>query len=315
MRGRHGQAFRSGAPLIVLFIGLVLILYVLFLPPADREALLSGSPGGNSGYPPAGYGDPGVVPRGEIILNKFVGTLNPLGSGRIEHPLPTTTVFTAINTQEVKFIDSLVIKQSAFSKQESVLTFLSDPNLGRNYLLTFNVDEAQGPLIITLNGNVIFERVVTSRSPEPIRLPQEFLQAENTIAFYTVSPGWAFWDANGYSLRNILVSGDILDYSGATANQHFTITPDEYERLSKGVLELVPQCDPRQGGRLSVQINGRILYAGLPDCGVVLRIDVPKENLQPADNALMFISNAGSYTAERVKVVSILEEDQHPTSY
>lgn len=315
MRSRRGQQMRGSAPLLVLLIGLILILYVLFLPPEDREALLSGSSGvspGNPGYAPPGYG---VAPRGEVILQKFIGTIHPLGGAQVEHPIPTTTVYTSINTQEVKFIDSLVVRRSAFSNENQALTFMADPSLGRNYLLTFNVDEAQGPLIITLNGNVIFQRDLTSRSPEPIKLPQEFIQAENTIAFETTTPGWAFWEAHGYRLRNILVSGDLMDFSGATSNQFFTITPDEYERATKGVLEFVPQCDPRQGGRLSVQVNGRLLYGGLPDCGVVMRIDIPKEQLQPGNNALMFIGNIGSYTIERIKAITILEQEQHPTFY
>lgn len=313
---RRGQTHRTSAPLVILLIGLVLILYVLFLPPEMREEILSGTPGGQQGggYPP-GYnpGYPGA--RGEIILQKFIGTVTPLGAGSVEHAIPTATVYTAINTEEIKFIDSMLVKRSAFTRQEGQLSFRADPSLGRNYLLTFNVDEAKGPLIVSLNGNIIFERFVTSRSPEPIRLPQEFIEAENTVTFTTISPGWAFWDANRYRLRNVLVSGDILDFSGATASQHFTITPDEHEQVEKGVLELIPQCDPRQGGRLSVQLNGQMLYAGLPDCGVPMSVDIPRDLLRPGDNSVTFISNRGSYLVERVRVVTQLEEQHHSTYY
>lgn len=311
---RRGQQYRNSAAVTVMLIGLVLILYILFLPPAQREQLLSGD-GQPSQPTQPGYAGPGPGPIGEIILMKQVGTLSPLSSNTVEHPMPTTTVYTQVNTNELKFIDSMQVERSAFSQQEGQLTFTADASLGRNYLLTFNVDEAQGPLIITLNGNIIFERAITSRSPEPIRLPQEHIEAENTLRFSTLSPGWQFWEANRYVLRNILVSGDMLDYSGARSNQFFTVTPDEYERLEKGILEFVPQCDPRQGGRLTVQLNGKMLYAGLPDCGVTMQLDIPKEYLQPGNNGVMLISDMGSYTVERLRAVSILEEEQHPTFY
>jgi hypothetical protein len=220
-----------------------------------------------------------------------------------------------VNTQEVKFIDSILVKQSAFSKEEGQLTFKADPSLAQNYLLTFNVDQAQGPLIITLNGHSIFERAITTKSPEPIKLPQEYIQPDNTILFNAGSAGWQFWSANTYQLRNVLVSADVTSYEGATAEQHFTLLPDEYQGMEKAVLEFAPECDPKQSGKLTINVNGRLLYAGFIDCGTLVSEDIAKEMLNAGDNGLSFTSDQGSYTIDRVKVISNLKQQEYPTFY
>lgn len=315
MRSRRGAAFRSSTPIVILLIGLILILYILFLPPAQREELLSGTGGGGTwsggggGYvPPSGGG-------GVVLMDKYIGTLQAQGSSTVEHAVPSTTVFTAVNTEEIKFIDSMIVKQSAFSNQEATLSFRADASLAKNYMLTFNVDEARGPLLINLNGYPIFERIITSKSPEPIKLPQEYLQPENTITFTTSSAGWSFWNANIYKMRNILVSADVTNYQSSSSEQHFTVTPDEHQQLSKAVLEFVPQCKAKESGKLSISVNGQLLYAGFIDCGVLTRQDVAKELLTVGDNRLGFTSNDGSYLVERIKMISILEQDEYPVLY
>jgi len=313
MRNRRGD-YRASTPVVVLLIGLILILYILFLPPTQREELLSGAPGTGGGsyvVPPGG----GPVGGGVTLMDKYVGTLHSLGPGEVEHSIPTTTVFTSTNTEEVKFIDSMLVKKGAFTEQVADLSFNADMGVAKNYLLTFNVDKARGPLLISLNDHPIFERVITTRSPEPIKLPQEYLQQENTLVFSTDSTGWAFWQANTYDLRNILVSADVTRYENSQAEQHFTIPPEEYEQMESGTLEFVPQCDPGQTGRLTVTVNGQLVYAGFIDCGVLTSQDVAKELLNAGDNRVSFTSSQGSYTLDRVRFTSKLAQQDYPVFY
>lgn len=314
---KRGAEFRSSSAVTVLLIGTVIILYVLFLPPAEREALLSGTPqtpyygSGGSG----GYGGVGVS-GGVMLMDKYVGTLLALGSDSTSHAIPTTTVFTVDNTEEIKFIDSMRVKRGAFSQEDATLAFRADLGVTKNYLLTFNVDPgAKGPLSIDLNGYPIFEREIGTRSPDPIPLPLEYLRPENVLTFTVSGTGWAFWEANGYTLRNILVSADVRRYEASSAEQHFTVTPDEYLSMDKGTLEFVPQCDPRQAGRLTVSLNGQSLYTGFIDCGVLIRQDVAKELLSPGDNRVGFTSNEGSYTVDRIKFVTQRKQQEYPVFY
>ncbi len=313
VRGRRGVEFKSSTPIVILLIGVVIVLYLLFLPPAQREALLSGTGSGGGVY---GTGT-GIVSTGgsTTLMDKYVGTLLAAGGATTEHDIPSTTVFTAVNTQELKFIDSLSVSRSAFSQQTGELTFKADPSNSKNYQLTFNVDAAKGPLYISLNGHPIFERAITSRSPEPIPLPQEYVQADNTLTFSAGSAGWQFWTANDYELRNVLVSADVAQYQGSSSEQHFTITSDEYQRLDKATLQYVAQCDPKSTGRLTVTVNGKIVYSGYADCGVLTTQDVAPESLNIGDNKVGFASTDGSYTMDNIKVVSQLKQPDYQTFY
>ncbi len=312
MRNRRG-GYRSSTPVVVLLIGVILILYILFLPPAQREALLSGAPGEGGGgsfvLPPGS----GPIGGGVTLLDKYVGTLRATGPQEVEHSLPTTTVSVSTNTEEVKFIDSLLVRKGAFVETKGELTFNADPSIAKNYLLTFNVAEAKGPLLISLNGHPIFERTITSRSPEPVRLPKEYLQAQNTLTFTTTSTGMAFWSVNTYRLENILVSADITRYENSQAEQHFTLPPEEYEKLATGTLSFVPECDVP--GRLSVNVNGQLLYAGVVDCGAPFTQDVAKELLNAGDNKVSFTSSTGTYTIDRIRFTSQLAQQEYPTFY
>ena len=134
MRSRHGAAFRTSTPLVIMLIGLILVLYLLFLTPTEREALLNGGKAPTGGYNPGtgGYGG-APVSGGTMLMDKYIGTLLVHGAGTIDHSLPSTTVFTAVNTEELKFIDSMIVKQGAFSKQEGVIVFRADTSVSRNY--------------------------------------------------------------------------------------------------------------------------------------------------------------------------------------
>lgn len=306
--GRRGQTFRASAPLLILLIGAVLVLYILFLPPAQREALLSGT---------GGTGGGGVISSGAstVIMDKYLGTLLPSSGNAVEHPVPSTTVFVATNTKELKEIDSLLIKRSAFSRQDAEVVFTADTSVSKNYLLTFNVEQANGPLFISLNGHAIYERVITKRSPEPISLPREYLQAENTLTFSSGSVGWNFWSSNTYALRHVLITADVTDYQGSTSEQHFTITPEEHQKMEKATLQFVPQCDPKKTGRLNVALNGNSLYNGFLDCGVLTSQDVAKELLNIGDNRISFTSSEGAYTIDRIKITSLLKQQEYPVLY
>ena len=56
-RNKSGQGNASGAAILVVIIGILLVVYILTLAPADRDALLAGSNGGVGGSGGAGgYG-------------------------------------------------------------------------------------------------------------------------------------------------------------------------------------------------------------------------------------------------------------------
>lgn len=330
-QSRRGQNAASAAILVAL-VGGALILYILMLPPAERERLLF-SDGGGAGAGGGGYGGGGVFTQygPVLIFQDTPGTLRAVKSSVSEHNVPSATIYTAINTQEVKFIDSAVIKNGVFARRALDAEFYVNRGAGNNYLLSFNVDEAgTGRLRVILNGHLVYERPVRERSPSPIPLPSDYIvDGENHIIIESDDPGFAFWRSNTYVLHNILVSADMLDDSSSVVAQQFTISEEEFESFESAQLQFVPDCNQRDAGRLIVQLNSKvvrvegnrtaevpmILYSGLPDCGVMFKTDVSKDQLRQGENTLIFASQDGQYVIDRIKLLVRMKQNDYPVYY
>lgn len=315
MKGRFGQTSAGSAAILVAIIGLLIVIYILMLQPAERAALLEGSgggqgPGGQGGQ--GGFGGSGAL----LILAETPGTLQLQTSPVVEHSLPSTTVFTSTNTVAVKELSSLNTKNTLFSRQGASFFFDPEEIIADSFLLSFNVDYARGNLIILVNGEKIFDQEVTEKSPQPIIIPGDMIQeGDNEIVFLASEVGFRFWARNEYQLRNVLVSADALDLSATQSEQLFTIPEQEYSQLEFGELSFIPECDPRNAGRLIVDVNGRLIYSGYPDCGILNRLDLSKDTLKAGDNRLVFASDQGSYLLDRIEVTSHLKEQDYPVYY
>ena len=296
------------AGIVVILITVLIIFYILFLSPEDRAALL-GEDNGNGG----GNGGGGVVKS--TLFSQTPGRLYPLNANVVEHTMPSFMVFTVTNAGELKRLDSLYVKNSAFSDKTEEVIFFFEPKTTSNVKLSFNVKSHSGLLKITLNGYKLFEGEITDASPVPINLPAEYLQAKNSLVFSVSETGAAFWRVNDYQLQNILISGKITDYSGAQAEQHFSLTANEYEHFEKASFKFLPDCPPREEGLVQILINSRVIYTSYPDCGIKTSIEVSKEFLKPGDNVLLASTNTGSFLVDMPKIVVTLKEMTPPVFY
>lgn len=315
---RIGQSNADAAAILILIIGALIVAYILFISPEEREALLSGGeqPGGWGGGGTGGYGGGGRYYGAVLLLAERPGTLSPEEGSEVEHTLPSTTIFTAINTQSIKNLDSLYVKNSMFSKKKGVIEFDADPQRGDNFLLSFNVDKGRGKLAVVLNGKVVFNDEIKEKSPRPILLPKDYMVVgKNKIELYAEDVGIAFWSKHEFKLKNIMVSADLIDFSGAMAEVHFTITPEEYSRLEKARIEFIPECDLAQAGRFTAEANRQVIYSGFIDCGVLNKIEISNENIRVGDNAIGFVSDRGAYLLDRIKFISKLKQQATPTYY
>lgn len=299
----------SGAGVTIIIIAVLIVLYILFLSPADRAELL-GDP------VPGGVGAGGIATGAKSVLfSRTPGRLFPPSANSIEHTIPSFMVFTVTNANELKRTSSLYVTNSAFSDKSGELVFFFDPLTMSDVKLSFNVKKHSGRLIIWLNEYKIFEGEINEASPNPINLPKEYLTTKNTLLFQVSSPGVAFWRFNEYALENVLVSGQVTDFSGAFSEQHFSIADTEFENLESAVFDFLPDCPPREEGLLQILINNRVIFTSFPDCGIQTRIEVSKEFLKPGDNILVATTNAGSFLIDLPKITTLLKEASKPVFY
>lgn len=329
-RSRRGQN-ASQAAILVALIGGLLVAYILFLPPAQREALLFSDGGTWGGQGQGGNGGVFTGYGAVLVMRETPGTLRLLKSPLSEHNVPAATIYTQVNTQAVKEIDSAAIKNGVFARRALDVEFYADRRGSNNYLLSFNVDEAgTGRLRVILNGHLVYERPVRERSPAPIPLPVDYLvEGQNHLVIETDDPGLAFWRSNTYYLHSILITADVLDDTEAAVSQQFSISETEFGAMESAQLQFVPECNQQKAGRLIVQLNSKlvrvgpnrteevpnIVFNGLPDCGVLFKTDVAKEQLLKGENLLIFASQGGEYVVDRIKVIVRMKQNDYPIYY
>ncbi|MBN2421843.1 hypothetical protein JXB41_01335 [Candidatus Woesearchaeota archaeon] len=309
-RGQVGAGPANQAALLVLVIGFAIILYILMLPPAERAELLdeNTSSGGTSG----------VKDNITILLTKEPGTLDYLAKDEIEFSIPSFNLFTKTDAVILVDFDSVYIKKSLFNYEFRNISFnVKDMENIANFMLSFNAKKHTGILKVILNGNIILNKEITRENPEPLRLPKEYLQKENTIEFQVSGPGMNFWQANEYILENIKITADLTDVSGQENRQSFLVSNQEKDLLEEGAeLSFIADCNLNEVGPIEIFLNNREIYSGIPDCGQRMEIPpISRDRILEGENTLRFTSENGNYLLYSVKLKLELEEPIYPTYY
>lgn len=275
-KGRSGQA---GAAVLVILTAVLILLYVLFLPPAERAALLGEEP---VGVPPS------VDPDQTNILYSSVPSLQET-QGPLMRSLPSVTLRTVTSGNVLAERSGLSVSRTAFHQEPATFDF-TVPEATNNVYLSFGVATASGNLVIRLDDRVIYDSEITSRSPNPIVLPVS--EGSYTLTFETSSVGFALWSRNQYDLTNVRITGDVTDFARASQVQRFVIV--EPDRTDRVWLEFTPLCD-YESGRLTLALNGATVYSGTPECSLPIAQDFALSRLDDGENVLEWTISEGMY--------------------
>jgi len=308
-RTRRAQGPTGGnAAILIIIITALLVLYILFLPPADRDKLLNS---GGSSSDSGSVSDAGSASQ-NVLLSENVGTITAITNDRVTHDMPSFHIFDTTKSAVVKQISSLYVKRSALSSQSENMTFALDPTVSKNVKLSFNVRASSGFLIIRLNGQSLATVQLTTGSPEPIPIPDELLKDENVLTFETNSPGIAFWRVNEYLMDNIVVAADITDLSALRAEQSFSIASAEAQNLDTATLFFIPDCERNTVGPLDIILNNQRIYRSVADCGVMNNVELDKSTLVEGKNTIVFQTTTGSYLIDQLVVKTSLKQPITP---
>lgn len=298
----------SNAAIFVAIMLALIILYVLFLPPEVREELLEGNLSDD------GDGDDGDD-LNKTLLYERPGTLEYISDDYRNHELPAFRLYATESGEVLKEQASLYLKNSAFEKSFASLTFSADEDNMDNYLLSFNVEQSGGRLLIRLNNEEIFNGELRTGSPQPISLPSDTIRSSNTLDFEVSSVGWAFWNSNEYLLKNLKVTADFTDTSTTRSEHSFYLSEEEKANLDRATLYFFPRCDTTTVGRLTIDLNGARIFSALADCGVNNYLPLNPRTLYEGENTLRFTSQQGSYLVDSLRIRTYLEEPVYPIYY
>jgi hypothetical protein len=292
---RKAQGGANAAVLIAVIAALIL-LYIIFLPENEREAILENkSIDKNTGS----IGDDDV----DVLLREFPGRLDTVKDIG-DKTIPNIFLFETTDAEELEKINPFIVRNGWFDKNTKSISFgISDLENTDNVLLSFKAKSYKGILTIKLNNEIIYENNIESETVSPISLQKNLLGKDNTLDFSVSSVGIKFWSTNEYSLEDIKITGDITDKSKQESRNIFTLTSTELFNIDEATLRFVPYCSSESGvGVLDITVNERSIFSAVPVCSDSYRQTIPIGILEAGENKVYFKTSKGSYSVEQIKV-------------
>ena len=298
---RSAQGGMNAAILVAIIAGLI-ILYIVFLPASQREALLQN-----------GTEDTG---NGDILLRVNIGSI---GSSDLENSktIPDAFLIETRKAREIASFNRFIVKNGGGDKKTNKVDFdIEDSDNTDNAILSFSSRNNKGVLTIKLNGVVVFENEISSATIEPVRLGKRLLQKTNSLEFSVSSVGARFWTTNEYSLENVKVIADITDTSRQESTNLFTLTDSEYASMERATLRFYPYCSSVNNvGLLEIFINSKRVFSSVPSCDSQYKQSIPKSALNEGENNIVFKTTKGSYSVEQIKISLEFKEPSLKTYY
>ncbi len=299
---RKAQSDGVAIATLVLLTGLFILIYLILIPPAEREALLKGEDVVTS----VGEG----VSRG-ILLSENPGRVTFSTSGAVKKNIANIYLSSGIDREVTSIATSAYISKSAFSDNSKAYYFnINDLDLIDSAGLLFVVKNFKGSLLVTLNNNAVFEGEVGS-TDLPIELPKIYLRKNNKLGFST---------SLNYLAKNYYELGDVqLIKKVKVENKQFvvpiTLTSSERTGLKKATLRYFVNCinPSNTADRLVISINNKPITNNYIRCDSgINNIDITSSNVFTGTNQLEFSIDKGSYSIEGAQLVLETSSSDYP---
>jgi hypothetical protein len=299
---------QSMIALLIFIIGMSMIIYIMFLPPADRAELLEQN---------RTYLDDGKKDTITELLEKEPGRLSNIAEDVVIRDLPAFNLYTRTDATKLIELDSIYIKKSLYEEQVWNTTFeIEDTANTDNFVLSFSAPKRNGMLTIILNDRIIFANELSSQSPSPIRIPKDLLDDSNYLSFQVSGPGIEFWKSNEMILEDLIISADYTDRTSQENRQTFMITEEEIDNLEYLDMRFVADCKSLETGPMEIYLNKRLIYSSVPDCGELIVVPtVDASRLRQGENDFVFRTERGNYLLYSIEIKLKLKQSIFPTYY
>ncbi|MFT4343152.1 MAG: hypothetical protein ACMXYE_00220 [Candidatus Woesearchaeota archaeon] len=316
---KKGQAVTgASATNLIIAITVLIIIYILFLPPQERAALLGDQTTTvTTPSQPYGLDQSYRIPGGrETVFSEVPGSIDYSALNELRIPLNAFMLSTRTDAQTLEEFNPFYIKNGIGDRITKNLTFTID-NLQNvnNVMLSFTNRRHEGILTIRLNGHIIYEFNIESSQIEPIRIRKDLLQERNDLEFSVSGVGWQFWKTNEYSFENVKLIADVTDTTGQMSMNTFSITQEQGMNVDRARLKFNPECRTGEVGTLDIRINDRLVFSAIPDCGSLNFIDIPHNYILIGRNRIDFTTMRGSYLIDLITVEIDFLDNKIPVYY
>jgi hypothetical protein len=306
MISKKGQDSAAGAAGLVMFMGFLIIVYMLVIPPADRNELL----GINDTEDDANNGNSEGNGQATLLLES-PGSLYSAKQKNFEHPLSQVVLSSQSEARVLFEKPSLYLMSSKLDSKTDTIHFSYDSRYEKlgSVLLSFNVEKAYGRLIVELNGEQIFEGSMPRGSQGPIRMPEALIKSNNLLRLSVSSvPWWRFWGRHQYQLNDVKLTGTLSRLDTLEATSIIRLSDQEVNEFQSGFIRFMTECTGGDQGVLKVFINNRLISSSVPSCPGYERIELGPEHLYSGKNEVAFMLSSGAvYISSFVLRVDIKE--------
>ena len=297
----------SSAATLIGLITIILIFYIVFLPPQVRIDLLEGDQPVSSGTSIGVVG----VDDASVLLKEAIGHLSVVESDEKEVSFPNFVLVETKPDVPIREVNTFQIYNGWFSELRKQIPFNLPVDVVTKAYVSFQSSLRNGVLVIGLNGVEIYRGVMSSSS-ELIPLQLSELQNKNQLTF-NVEGG--FFENRKYQINDLKIVATVEEKEALVSNNPFSLSDSEFESLSDGKLRFFITCDTGDVGRLSVLLNGKSLYAAVPVCDDIIELNVYKEDLRSGRNLLSFEGAKGIYDFSKASLKLNLKETKSFLAY
>ncbi|NIA04191.1 MAG: hypothetical protein GWP09_02465 [Nitrospiraceae bacterium] len=295
---------------LVIVIGVLIVFYILFLPPNARNEFLNITNNQTSGLSNVTGG------QNLLLFSANPGKILPKSSNMKYsegHSIDDIRISALTEAKVLRTENPFFIKSNIFSSKTKKIMFkINDLDNTNNILLSFTSSKHKGILEIYLNGYEIMNYELSSSNIKPVELPKDYLQDQNVLEF-KVSRGFLL--SNYYNIENLKVTAYVKNKLHSKSTSTFQISDTELQTIDSAKLTYFIQCHSNEEGKLSIDINGYSLGSFMPDCDSFRKIEFPVSYLSSGDNYLNFATDGGDYLLSQIKITPVFKDINIPTYY
>lgn len=296
---------------ILLVIALFMVLYLLFIPPEEREKLLE---------PNKTAEVSGLVEENKLeLLAESPGLLTPTTEAATIHRIPSVNLLFKIEPEIDMLAQNIIVSNGLFSKSTPTLRFRTE-NLENavKVNLFFSVQKGNGELRVKVNDNTVYTEENVASGVKIIEVPKSVLQKDNEIILSTSSPGILFWKVNNYDLKDVGVKQE-FESVNIEEERLFSVTQEEKTNLDSARLKYFQICNspaPKELVSLDISLNDQRIHTAEIRCITTQEeIELDLELLQSGSNKLTFRLEEGDFSFNQLTLETETTELDRPTYF
>jgi len=301
MKSKKAQGAVSG---LVILIGVLIVLYVLLLPPCDKCDLL--------GTECPSYCEEEL--EDNVLLSVSPGEV--FYSDEFTHLVNSANLFINYEPEVKELADQLEVSKSWVGSLDQEYSFKVEEleDLDSAYL-SFVVMEARGDLYIYLNDKQVFFGKLSPGDSEIVSLPLEYLEEDNKLNLYVAPPGILFWVKNEYVLKDFELNREFVTIH-SSEERFFSVSSEEKIFFDESELKYSIYCTSldEEFANLKIYLNEEQVSSETVSCiSEDKSVELNEDNFLVGQNSLNFLMDEGNFLISDISIVNKLEREIYPS--